>query len=940
MRPLKLIMQGFGTYLEKTEIDFSKLGQKGLYIITGDTGSGKTTIFDAITFALFGCPSGQLRQASMFRTNFASPDDPTEVELTFEYRDKIYKIRRNPKYPRRDKRNPEKLVEQEASATLYLPDGKIVENKKGHSVTDEIEEILGLDAKKFHQIVMIAQGEFQELIKQNTEGRIEIFRELFGTQKYEQLCKELGEETGKLNREREMLASSLNNYMTSSYVSAQNQYYDELENAKGKEIPWQEKIAILEKIVNEDDANQKKLQKKLKSCEEKLDKVKKNLVQLEDYKKDSNELNNLREEVIQLSKNLNLFKEKLEKEIAGKTETEEIKKDYNLSEANISKYDEFDLIQKEIRKNNDFINQKNEEIKSKQEKILKIEEEIKNTESELKELKETEDKSSDLSLEENNLTTKSSSYDDLEKELNNLNKEFLSLEKAQGDFQKAYAISSAKSKEFDKLNEDYLFEQAGILAEKLKDKSPCPVCGSLNHPSPAKKSKNAPSKEELNRKKEELDDLQNKTQELSEKSAAIKGKIHSSLLSFQNEIKNLISVEVSIPDINKEAFDPFYKNMSRKIVEEKELIKKQLNQVQKALELQAERKKRIKILEENNPLLKEKKSQLESESLNIQKQEQEKEFENKNNSKRVEELKKILEFDNKAQALKDLENKKSQIILREKALEEAQSNYDSCSKNEAALKAQIQQLEERLNKAPEVDIKKEEKELSLLEEEKASLTEEIKVISNSYSINSMNLEKIKTSSGQLEKLENRYKAILELYKTAAGNLGNKTNKLKLETYIQMTYFDRILAFANTRYLLMTDGQYEMARDSAVDAQSQSGLEIKIIDHWNGGQRSIKSLSGGEQFQASLSLALGLSDEIAYSAGGIRLDSLFVDEGFGSLDSETANKAFKALSSIAENNRLVGLISHIDLLKSKIDDKQILVTKTKNKGSYAEVRVNI
>ena len=360
MRPLKLIMQGFGTYLEKTEIDFSKLGQKGLYIITGDTGSGKTTIFDAITFALFGCPSGQLRQASMFRTNFASPDDPTEVELTFEYRDKIYKIRRNPKYPRRDKRNPEKLVEQEASATLYLPDGKIVENKKGHSVTDEIEEILGLDAKKFHQIVMIAQGEFQELIKQNTEGRIEIFRELFGTQKYEQLCKELGEETGNLNREREMLASSLNNYMTSSYVSVQNQYYDELENAKGKEIPWQEKIAILEKIVNEDDANQKKLQKKLKSCEEKLDKVKKNLVQLEDYKKDSNELNNLKEEVIQLSKNLNLFKEKLEKEIAGKAKTEEIKKDYNLSEANISKYDEFDLIQKEIRKNNDFINQKNE----------------------------------------------------------------------------------------------------------------------------------------------------------------------------------------------------------------------------------------------------------------------------------------------------------------------------------------------------------------------------------------------------------------------------------------------------------------------------------------------------------------------------------------------------------------------------------------------------
>ncbi|MCR4743445.1 MAG: SMC family ATPase, partial [Treponema sp.] len=934
MRPLKLIMTGFGTYLERTEIDFSKLGEKGLYIITGDTGSGKTTIFDAITFALFGCPSGQLRQASMFRTNFAGPDDLTEVELTFEYRDKIYKIRRNPKYPRRDKRNPDKLVDQEASATLFLPDGKVVENKKGHSVTDEIEEILGLDAKKFHQIVMIAQGEFQELIKQNTEGRIEIFRELFGTQKYELLCRELGEESSKLNKEREILSASLNNFMNSTSLSSQNKYFKELEEAKIKDNPWDEKIALLEKIVSEDKENLNELQNKMDTCEGKLDKVKKELVQMEEVKKLSNELKEKKNQIDQLSNNLTVCKERLDKEIASKGETEKLKKEYNLAEANIAKYDEFDLVQKEISVNDAFINQKSLEIQDNQAKVSQLEEEIKIAENKLKELKSEEDKSLELNNEEKDLKSKKEEFLLLEDNLKALESDFTSLQKAQEDFQKALSLSSQKREEYEALNKAYLFEQAGILAEALKDNEACPVCGSLHHPAPAKKSKDAPGKEELNAIKSQLDELEKNSQHLSEASAVMAERFENIMTNVGDKINKLLAEKISIPKEDKTLFDSFYADMSQKIFKEKENIQNHLLKVQQEILIQVEKKEKIKALEENNPILRENKSKLENKKVELISQRQEKEIENKNNRKKVEELKKVLEFESKALAQKNLDEKKNQIELRERALDNAQKAFDSSSKEETALQAKIQQLQDSLNKAPKIESEKNEEELSALENQKSLLTEEIKNVNANYSKNISNLEEIKKSSLELEKVENRYKAFLELYKTAAGNLGNKTNKLKLETYIQMTYFDRILAFANTRYLLMTDGQYEMARDSAADAQSQSGLEIKIIDHWNGGQRSIKSLSGGEQFQASLSLALGLSDEIAYSAGGIRLDSLFVDEGFGSLDSETANKAFKALSSIAENNRLVGLISHIDLLKSKIDDKQILVSKRKNKGSFA------
>lgn len=244
-------------------------------------------------------------------------------------------------------------------------------------------------------------------------------------------------------------------------------------------------------------------------------------------------------------------------------------------------------------------------------------------------------------------------------------------------------------------------------------------------------------------------------------------------------------------------------------------------------------------------------------------------------------------------------------------------------------------LTAQLKDAEEIDVDTEKKRQTELTTEKADLTKAITVISSRLDRNGEALKNIRKGSGRLTEVETKWTWVKALSNTANGNIGGK-EKIMLETYVQMTYFDRILARANTRFMIMSGGQYELKRRiEAENNRSQSGLELDVIDHYNGTERSVKTLSGGESFKASLSLALGLSDEIQSSAGGIRLDTMFVDEGFGSLDDESLQQAMRALYGLTEGNRLVGIISHVSELKEKID-KQIVVTKEKSGGSRAEI----
>ena len=311
--------------------------------------------------------------------------------------------------------------------------------------------------------------------------------------------------------------------------------------------------------------------------------------------------------------------------------------------------------------------------------------------------------------------------------------------------------------------------------------------------------------------------------------------------------------------------------------------------------------------------------------------------ENDSLEKRIAELKAKLTFETKAEAeteITALTEKAEELV---KSCEDALKALNESNEKLASLEAAKKEIVKRIGEDIAIDLEKETEKLTILEAQLAELDRQAKTVHSRIGTNQSALDNIKQKSGDLVATEKKYAWVKALSNTANGQLSGK-EKIMLETYIQMNYFDRIINRANTRLMIMTDGQYDLVRrKEALSKSGQSGLDLDVIDHYNGSHRSVKSLSGGESFKASLALALGLADEIQSSAGGIKLDTMFVDEGFGSLDEESLAAAMKALSSLAEGNRLVGIISHVGELKQKID-KQIIVKKDKVGGSVATIVV--
>lgn len=268
-------------------------------------------------------------------------------------------------------------------------------------------------------------------------------------------------------------------------------------------------------------------------------------------------------------------------------------------------------------------------------------------------------------------------------------------------------------------------------------------------------------------------------------------------------------------------------------------------------------------------------------------------------------------------------------------LERAEREHGQLERAVSALSGETDGLIAQLADAPELDAAAETAERERTETSRGELRQKKQTVDSRIHSNRAAAESISERLSELERLERRLSWMKSLSDTANGTINGK-EKVALETYVQMTFFDRIIARANIRFMVMSGGQYELKRRAdAGDFRSQSGLELDVVDHYNGSERSVKTLSGGESFKASLSLALGLADEIQSSAGGVRLETMFVDEGFGSLDEESLDQAIRALGGLTEGNRLVGIISHVGELKERID-KQIVVTKERTGGSKVKI----
>lgn len=1097
MRPLKLTLSAFGPYAGRTELQMEQLGSAGLYLISGDTGAGKTTLFDAITFALYGEASGSSREPGMFRSKYAGPETPTEVELIFSYGGKVYQVRRNPEYLRPARRGGGQTL-QRAEAELTLPDGRLV--TKVREVNQAVKEIIGLDYQQFSQISMIAQGDFLKLLLADTRERQGIFRDIFHTGPYQVFQEKLKGEAGKLRTECDRARSSVAQYIQGIQCREDSPLASRAEQARAGELPAAEVQELFSELLQEDEEGRKALEAETGKLDRELEEVHALLAQAEERKKAEIRLQEAEKSRKSVCEKLALTEQMVEEEEKKKPLREELARKAAALQGELPRYEELEEQRKVCRQQE----QEAEEAAGKQRQAEgELEEQIRELQERKEEqasLEQAGERAGQLRLDGQQAENRKKQLRDLAEQLRQRNtlkdaleqagreteqlrrnsleldrqrerlttetealqKEFQSLEDAAGEKEKLsgertrlerelgelgrlrglleeYGISREKletaradyrraaeraeeaGQVYRSRNRAFLDEQAGILAETLAEGEPCPVCGSREHPAPAEKSLEAPAEVQV----EEARAAFEKAQGLAEKASRQAGELKGSVLAQEETLLEQMKPygEPSAPEQAgeqlKAAEEIRRKAMARLETAEKENREKLARREQLRRKLQEQEQRREKrekekegasrrlqeaegrkknlegqlegqedsldrgfrelgahlspedaeefLAEESRradrelvrlgQLLQEEETKLARKkelSTLIPEKEREKERTEKQISQwkqkraeaesrsllageQAERLKAGLTWESREQAEQQIRSFQAEGQTLEQTLEEAKENRDTAARNLSALEGRIRQLKELLEQSGEIDGSVQENRKALLTEQREELLREQKVLHARTTANRQALEHMEQRSAELRKLEEKWAFVQSLSNTANGNLAGK-EKIMLETYIQMTYFDRIIRRANLRFLVMSGGQYELKRRmEASGSRSQSGLELDVIDHYNGTERSVRTLSGGESFQASLSLALGLSDEVQSSAGGIRLDTMFVDEGFGSLDEESLQQAVRALSSLTEGNRLVGIISHVGELKEKID-RQILVKKDREGGSRVEILV--
>lgn len=942
MRPMNLIVTGFGPYADRTEIPMDKLGRSGLYLITGDTGAGKTTIFDAITFALYGEASGENREPNMLRSKYAKPETPTEVELTFFYGDKVYKIKRNPEYERPALRGSG-MTRQMANAELTYPDGRVL--TKRTEVNAAIKEIIGVDRKQFSQIAMIAQGDFQKLLFADTKERQGIFREIFHTKNFQSLQERLKEESGKLSRQCELSRNSVKQYVEGLQWEDSDMLSLDVEKAKGNQLPIKEVVELVEKLLQQDGQKEQQMNDRIRAMEEQLTVINERIGKAEEYEKAREGLRKAQIEKEQLLPRKAQLEEAVKKEQERKPKLESLKRQLVLLEEQFDLYDEFEQKQQEFKHadrqlvgGNAELNQNTEAIQELAEKITALTEEYQSYEQagvQKERLNRELEKADEYKNVLKQLQTTLIRYETAGRELT----------EAQQTYVQTLQDSREKRQEYDKLNQAYLDEQAGLLAEHLTEGMPCPVCGSSTHPAPAQKSTQAPTAAQLKTAKQEAELAERKATQASSAAGSKKGVVQTQWENIEKQI--LEFVEES--QIRK----AFHRIASRDDSSKKELRLYEISSLKETVLL--EMKQQDSVLEDWKQQMKEADKKIERRALlETMLQECRKQQEalrqrcdtvketltvatvrKQELGEQITKIKEKLKYETKSMAEAEKKKLEQEKQSMEQAMEQANSALADCEKTLTQWETRIQQWKQQLESALQVDVEQEKEQRTILTEQKQAVTERMKEIHARRTNNADALKNIQSKSKDLEKQEETWKWVSALSNTANGNISGK-EKIMLETYIQMTYFERIIARANTRLMIMSQGQYELKRRVVTDNnQRQSGLELNVIDHYNGTERSVKTLSGGEAFQASLSLALGLSDEVQSSAGGIRFDTMFVDEGFGSLDEESLRQAIRALAELTDGNRLVGIISHVAELKERID-KQIVVTKEKSGGSRIEM----
>ncbi len=809
MRPRNLIIEAFGPFAGKEDIDFTKLSS-GVFLITGNTGAGKTTIFDAITFALYGEASGNNRKSTMLRSDFASDDKVTRVTLSFLYGDKEYKVVRTPLYER-PKRRGEGTVKQNADATLYLEEEVICSGAS--VVTDKLQEIIGLSRDQFVNVSMIAQGEFLKLLLAKSSERAAIFRDIFKTGLYKHLQLELRDKTKEISNELLICKKSLIQYAKGCELEEK---YDELLKA--------ENIYIIPELIND-------LEEALRKNAEELSAVKtEKTAKKKEYEKLSGEYAKAvqkQKDYEEVKRRFNKYeKQKEEAQITLEKASMEFEKCYGRS----SEIDEY--------------NKKIIVIENTFSMYGKVEELQLEYEGKYKELTKQEKRYKDI--EKTNLS-KLKDLEALRKEITKLSQEFDKVEKEKNEI----------TLDYERKTDEFLRCQAGIMAAGLKEGEPCPVCGSTSHPAKQQLGEQVCTEEELNSLKKKRDTLKERQLKLTKDIQDKKQQEEKLQLEFNSLTEEKASIEG--------------------LINEKKL---ELAQLTTSIDM-AGKQLEFKRLKEAKAAVKSCK----------------------------EEVEKIIK----------LQNKNKEMV------EKAKQNLVALEKQLAVDKEWLDKKEKSLQ-----DTEAMEEDCRLCKECLTRLEKEENILERSKEKNKEALKNILQTKEEYDIIEAKWMLYDGLNQTANGG-GYGRGKFDFESYVQAKYFEQVIALANVRLGKMTSGRYELIRRTTADSKaSHTGLELDVLDNNTGKTRKGETLSGGEAFMAALSMALGMSDVIAANSGGIKMDAMFIDEGFGSLDANSLEMALSILTGLSKENggddeayRQVGIISHVDTLKERIDSKIIV-----------------
>lgn len=1017
MKIIKLTMNAFSTYHQKTVIDFEEMIDHGIYLISGPTGSGKTTIFDAITFALYGSASGSERQASHFRSDFASPDEETYVELVFEIHNQIYTIKRSPTYNRVGFKTA-----KPANAFLTFNNVTIEGLKE---VNMKVNELLGVDEKQFKQIVMIAQGEFTKLIYASSEDREKVLRHIFHSTpllKFEELLKE------KTKAYKEQYTLSLQTLISQfKLLSFPEEFfkihkdgfhpsYIEDSYAYNNTLLIQHNELNNQYISLKDDYNKKSEEynvlfqrnesiNRLKEVENKYNLI---LKQDEDMKKclydieklkviqsNADMLYNYNHLDIELNKNKSAYQNALKKNEVLEESFKDIQVEYNTLD--ILSQQKNDCIV-DITKTKELIKQKEDYITKTEEyqryeseisELLKQEEAVKN---EYESLKKRMERDADnvnslpvLEIELSNMETQVAESNNRKIAIHELSDLYDQLQHLTDEHYDHSGVYKKKADYYLELSTKYQYEdekfkrgQAGILASTLKDNEPCPVCGSLHHPSPAPINDDVLSSMDLDGLYKKVEEAK-KEKEDAYQDVLLLNQRQSELMTRIDVYKQQLHIE---DELSKEVF---IRVLSEVIQVTNKLTKKydKLN-----TEIVYLKKVHRSLEKSKADLLK-----LENHLTSIENKIHEKE---KRMSILMSQIESLSIIDNKKDYHHELTNKQKELQDLEKKIEKIQNNYHRISKDLSLSKHTIEQLVELIKdlssqyQTVKTDIETFIKEsfkdheefeyyksnMSLLNSkekiyrdyhiQKKSLEDQLNSLKLYKDLNIIDLSAYKQSLNEKEVEMNAiYKQVNEKYLLYTKNneliktletvykknqdifnsytlyadladytSGKNPQRLSFERYVLSSYFETILEFANIELLKMSQGRYALYRKTSIKGAKQQGLDLSVMDYETGVMRDIQSLSGGESFKAALSLALGLSSMIQSYAGGIELNTLFIDEGFGSLDSESIDKALKVLLDLRNDNKVIGIISHVSDLKERIST-QIIVEKGK-KGSYLHI----